>query len=135
MGGTAIFCIDARAHLTDEERKSVDKYKLGKECIYSSEMSKRAMATGDAALDGSVRGSLKSMVMTTVAALSMNITVNSLVAGQHVECKSLDELTAVEEAIMLGALNLHRYLETAKTFDGREDVFEYANGELAILIK
>jgi NAD(P)-dependent dehydrogenase (short-subunit alcohol dehydrogenase family) len=60
----------------------------------------------------------------TAAALSLRITVNSLISGVHAECKSLEELLGAENAIVRAAQNLRSYLDTATTFDGGEDFFE-----------
>jgi hypothetical protein len=60
----------------------------------------------------------------TAAALSLRITVGSLLSGVHAECKSLEELLEAENAIVKAAQTLRSYLDTATTFDGREDLFE-----------
>jgi len=60
----------------------------------------------------------------TAAALSLRITVSSLIAGVHAECKSMEELLGAENSIVQAAQNLRAYLDTATTFDGREDFFE-----------
>ena len=58
-------------------------------------------------------------------ALSLRVTVDCLMTGQHVECKDLDELLGAEAAILDACKNLKAYLETAVTFDGREEVVEF----------
>jgi hypothetical protein len=63
-------------------------------------------------------------VSATAAALSLRITVSSLISGVHVECQSMSELLEAETAILEAGQNLRRYLETAATFDGREEIIE-----------
>lgn len=59
-----------------------------------------------------------------MAALSLRITVTSLISGVHVECKSLEELLGAEKAIQIAATNLKNYIDVAGTFDGKEEVIE-----------
>ncbi|MEY9880424.1 hypothetical protein [Bradyrhizobium sp. USDA 329] len=58
-------------------------------------------------------------------ALSLRVTIETLMSGQHIECKDLDELLGAEAAILSACKNLKAYLETAQTFDGREEVVEF----------
>ena len=121
-----IFCLDARVALTPEESENIRRYKLHNQVIYNSEASRRLLDRGEVArTDGSTRGALKSLAYTALAAMRLNISVNSLTHGQHIECKSLDELLAAEEAIYEACENLRLYLDTAATFDGREVVFDF----------
>jgi hypothetical protein len=124
-----IFCLDAQAAFTREEDENIRRYKLHNQCIYNSEASKRMLDRADTASDGSTRGALKSLAFSALAAMRLNITVNSLARGQHIECKSLDELLAAEEALYEACRNLKQYLDTAATFDGREVVIDYSQPE------
>jgi hypothetical protein len=63
-------------------------------------------------------------ISAAAASLSLRVTIDSLIRGVHVECKSLSELLEAEAAIVQAANNLKSYLETATTFDGREDIIE-----------
>ncbi len=129
LSGTAIFSLEARAKLTPSESASVDRYKLRKVMIYNSESSKKVLALGEASRDGSTLGSLKSIGFSALAHMQFNITVDSLMNGQIIECKSLDEVTGAEEALMSACRMLKNYLDTAATFDGREVVIDFADGE------
>jgi hypothetical protein len=62
---------------------------------------------------------------TALGALSLRITVSSLLRGVHIECKSMGELLEGEDAIVTAARNVKQYLETAATFDGREEILEF----------
>jgi len=129
MKDQVIFCLDARVGFTPEEANSINRYKLQNQVIYNSEAAKRYLDKGDAVRDGSMVGSLKSLGLSALAAMRLNISIASLARGQHIECKSLDELLGAEEAIMTACQNLRGYLETAATFDGREMLFDFATGK------
>jgi hypothetical protein len=123
-----IFCLDARADFTAQEQQNITRYKLHNQMIYNSEASARHLAKADAQRDGSLGGSLKSLALVAMAAMKLNISIASLQRGQHVECKSLDELLGAEQAIMTACENLKGYLDTAATFDGREVLVDFATG-------
>jgi hypothetical protein len=126
LGSTAIFCLDARAELTQEEQKNVARYKLGSQVIYNSEASRKALERSEREQNGSTVGALKSLAFTALAAMKLNISINSLQQGQHIECKSLDELLGAEEALMTACQNLKGYLEAAASFDGREVLIDFS---------
>ncbi len=127
-----IFCLDARIDLTREEQYNVNYYKLGSQVIYNSDASKRHLDRANVENDGSMTGALKSLASTAMAALKLNITINGLRSGQHVECKTMDELLAAEEAIMTACHTLKNYLDTAATFDGRETLIDFSTGVPAV---
>jgi hypothetical protein len=133
LGGKPSFVLDARADLTPEARALVSKYRLDSLVIYDSKArQQRAEAafghfdlatvlSPGKALWKTARG-LASVAMMT---LSLRVTVNNLINGQHIECKDLDELLGAEAAIVEACKNLKAYLETALTFDGREELLEF----------
>jgi hypothetical protein len=142
--GRVIYIIDARMELTAEEADLVRKYRLGNRVIYEStnrqrhaeatlehlELTKNTPRLMDPA-HVQMLGAGKTLYRlfragwsATAAALSLRITVNSLIAGVHAECKSMEELLGAETAIVQAAQNLRAYLDTATTFDGGEDFFE-----------
>lgn len=125
MGGKVMFTLDARVDLTDEEKALIKKYGLAKEVIYNSEKSKRYLGAAQGALAAGGGGFLKASIGLAMAALSLNITIESLAKGHHIECKDLDELLATEQAIMEACRNIKVYLDTAVTFDGREVVIDF----------
>jgi hypothetical protein len=131
---SVIFCLDARIQLTPEEQANVNRYKLGGQVIYNSEASKRHLAKSEAAQGtGTAGGIAKSFVSLAMAALNLNITINGLQRGQHIECKSLDELLGAEEALMEACQNLRAYLDTAASFDGREVLVDFSGKEPAVV--
>jgi hypothetical protein len=119
MSKTAIFCLDARAEFTQQELQSITRYKLHGQVIYNSEASRKNLENARS------EGGIKGLASIAMAAMKLNITVGSLSQGQHIECKSLDELLGAEEAIMTACENLKSYLDTAATFDGREVLIDF----------
>lgn len=139
MGGKVLFGLDARAELTSDEQALVKKYSLGKLVVYDSEARKKSQESAyshfdDAANTSGYSGSsaakslwknARGLASAAMMALSLRVTVDSLVSGQHIECKELDELLGAEAAILDACKSLKAYLETALTFDGREEVVEF----------
>ena len=133
LGNKILFALDARADLSTEERSLVDKYALGKIVVYDSEarkkygesMQEHLAEAQNSGAGRSIWKTTRGLASLAMATLSLRITVTSLLDGQHVECKDLDELLGAEAAITEGCKNLKTYLETALTFDGREEVVEF----------
>ena len=126
MSKNVMFCLDARADLSEEETHNIKKYKLGKEVLYNSEKSrKRLEKAGEGFASETGGGIVKGTIALALAKMSLNITVDSLTRGHHIECKSLDELLGAEEAIKTACENVKMYLAVAATFDGREEVVEF----------
>ncbi len=143
MSKSVMFCVDARVHLTPEEQSNVQKYRLGGQLIYSSQNARKhsesAVAHSQLTQVGggplgiaiaSAGGHAAKTVFHAIAhGLSLNITVDSLQRGQHIECKDLDEVLEAEDALDKACQGLRVYLETAATFDGREVVIDYSKAE------
>jgi hypothetical protein len=143
--GKPLFVLDARMEVTAEEAELVRKYRLGDDVIYESSSRQRHQEATRAHLEMTKSGpgftdSTKSQLLgagstlyrlaratvsATAAALSLRITVSSLMSGVHIECKSMGELLGAETAIVEAAQNLRSYLDTAATFDGREEIIEF----------
>lgn len=126
MSKSVVFCLDARVELTPEEAENVRKYKLGSQVIYNSEASKRHLENAAYGLgSGTGGGVLRRAISTAMAKMQLNITVDGLVRGQHVECKDLDELLGAEEAIVQACQAIKGYLDVSATFDGQETVIDF----------
>jgi len=143
--GKPLFVLNARMEVTVEEAELVRKYRLGDDVIYESSSRQRhkeatlahlEMTKGGPGFTDSTKNQLlgagstlyrlaRASVSATAAALSLRITVISLMSGVHIECKSMGELLAAENAIVEAAQNLRSYLDTAATFDGREEIIEF----------
>jgi hypothetical protein len=142
--GKIIFVLDARIGLNAEEHSRIKQYRLGSFVVYDSKAREKyreatsehlEMTRGHAPLSAGATAQFlglgktlyrlgRASVSATMTALSLRITVDSLIHGVHVECKSMDELLEAEAAIRDAARNLKSYLETAVTFDGREEIIE-----------
>jgi hypothetical protein len=133
LTGKVIFALDARTDLSPDEKGLVTKYALGKLVVYDSETRKKhgeaAYGHFDEGASSNVGRSLwksaRGIASAAMMALSLRVTVEGLMSGQHIECKDLDELLGAEAAILSACKNLKAYLETAQTFDGREEVVEF----------
>lgn len=141
LANKVIFILDARAEPTAEEAALIKKYGLGKMNVYDSEARKKHQANAyghfDAAasapvfnasgksIGGSLWSNARGLASSAMMALSLSVTVDSLISGQHIECKDLDELLGAQLAMMEACKNTKNYLEVASTFDGREEVLEF----------
>jgi hypothetical protein len=146
LTGKVIFILDARVELSSEEVALIRKYRLADDVVYESSARKaRQEATVGhlqmtAANKTSYRDSAGAQMLgagktfyrlaragisATAAALSLRVTINSLMSGVHVECKSMGELMEAETAIVEAARGVRDYLDLAETFDGREEVLEF----------
>ncbi len=76
---------------------------------------------------------LKAAALGALSRMKLNITIASLESGQHIECKSLDELLGAEEAIMDACRSLRGYLDAAATFDGREMLIDFTSEEPTVV--
>jgi hypothetical protein len=63
------------------------------------------------------------------ANLSLNISIDSIGRGHHIQCNDLEELLEAEGTVREACKNVTRYLQIAETFDGSEVVIEYDKGE------
>ena len=126
MGGKVVYMLDARAELTPDEKALVAKHGLGKLAIYDSEGRKKQMqAAGERLGGGGLLGTARGLASVAMAAMSLQVTIDSLTSGHHIECKTMDELLGADSAIREGCENLRTYLELAVTFDGREEIVEF----------
>jgi hypothetical protein len=130
MGGKTIFTLDIRAEYTSQEREDINKYKLGGEIVYSSESAKRHAANASAHLDtGGGKGLARGLMSMALASMNLSVTIASLQQGHHIECKDMNELLEAENTLRDACKNLTGWLDAAATFDGRELVVQYQNGE------
>jgi hypothetical protein len=129
-GKTVFFALDVRADYSRPEQDNINKYKLGKEVIYNSAASKKHLDKADAHNDGTVTGYAKGFVSLAMAKMNLNITIDGLGSGQHVECKDLSELLEAEETVLLACKNVKQFLDTAATFDGRTVLIDFDEGEM-----
>jgi hypothetical protein len=139
--GAIIYMIDARLDASATIRAQIARHRLGGRVIYeSTARQKHAHATRRhldstrgqpvfAPADQQVKGVLKTFwglgraaVSATITALSLRITVDSLLAGVHIECKDMDEFAEAEQALVEAKQNLEGYIAHIATFDGQERI-------------
>ena len=126
FGNKVAFALDARIRTTAEEQALIKRYKLGKEVVYASqEARKHDAAKQNAAARGGLGGLAQAVVSAGMAAASLQCTIDSLTAGQHIERQSLTELLAAEDAIVQACTNAKSFLDAATAFDGTELVMDF----------
>jgi hypothetical protein len=112
MSKSAVFTLEARVDISDEDMGHVKKYKMGQEVIYSRER---------IAADKSGEGSFKGIARNLAAyATALTIRIDDLVSGTKVECKDILEMMAVEEQIVTACQTFKNVLSSMAHFDGEE---------------
>jgi hypothetical protein len=139
-----VFMLDARMEVCTEHRALIRKHGLGTRVVYDSAARQKHMENATSHLDATrdipgmfappaeqTKGVVRSLfklgragVSAAMAGLSLRVTINSLMAGVHVECKDLNELLEAEGAMKEAGTNLKNYLSVSTTFDGSEAVVE-----------
>ena len=125
LGGKVAYILDARAELTPDEKTLVSKHSLGRIVIYDSEARTKRLQASAQLSGGGLLGTVGSIASAALAAMSLQITIDSLTAGHHIECKTMVELVGAEVAIREGCETLRTFLDLAVTFDGREETMEF----------
>jgi hypothetical protein len=105
------FTLAVRAELTDQEKASIRKYKLGETMLYERS---KVIDPGSGLLGLASRMAMKM--------INLSISVNDLEGGKTVDCKDIVEMLAVEEQIKEAAQTFRSVLEAASTFGGEEVV-------------
>ena len=130
-----IFVLDARAIMSGDEQKLIQKYNLGKTKVYDSQTRRKHAEAVDDHLDvaaATTRSGVLSSISHTVragaraaaAAMSLHVTIDGLMQGQHIECKEMGEMLGAESAMVDACETVKSYLAAAATFDGSEQVIE-----------
>lgn len=109
LRNTVTFSVAVRAELSEEERRNIQKYRLGDTLLYTR---------GELADRGSGLLGLASRM--AFHAMNISVTIDDLAGGKRVECKDIMEMLAVEEQIKLAASNFKAVLEAAAHFGGDE---------------
>ena len=109
--GKAIFTLDVRAEISDEEKNAISKYKLGDTILYTR---------GEIIDPGSGLLGLASRL--AFKAMNISVSVKDLTGGKRVECKDIVEMLAVEDQIKEAGKTFNAVLAAASTFGGEEVV-------------
>ena len=109
LRNTITFSVTVRAELSDQERQSIEKYKLGESILYTR---------GELVDKGSGLLGLASRV--AFHAMNISVSVNDLAHGKRVECKDIVEMLGVEEQLKQAAATFKMVLDAASHFGGDE---------------
>ena len=105
--GKAVFVLEVRAEISDEEQANIRKYKLGDTQLYASH---ELLDKGRGLLGAASRLAFKAM--------TISVSVNDLAGGKKIECKDIIEMLAVEEQITEAAKTFKQVLDAAAQFGG-----------------
>lgn len=111
--GSVVFQLDARAELNAQERDWISRYKMGKTVLYR----KFEVAGGSGLFGLASRLAFKAM--------NIEVTVDDLVNGKHIEVKDIVEMLAVENQLKEAAETFHDILQAAGHFGG-EQAYDFA---------
>lgn len=109
MLGKVVFQLDVRAEISPEEIRYIQHYKLGDTMLYQK-----------AELVDRGSGLLGLASRMAFHAMNITVSVNDLVRGKRIECKSILEMLAVEEQIKEAAATFKQVLNAATHFGGEE---------------
>ncbi len=112
LSKSAVFTLEARADITDEDMGHVKKYKMGHEVIYS-----RERVPPDRTGSGSLTGIAQNLA---AYATALTIRIDDLISGTKIECKDILEMMAVEEQIVTACQTFKNVLNSMAHFDGEE---------------
>ena len=140
FASSMMFTLDARLDLSAEEHALFEKYRPGSFVVYESNdhvaHSEAACENFDRAANTPILNATALTLVTAVwdnvaglargamTALSLRITFADLLDGQHIESDDLDAILIAEDRIVGFCHALASHLETAITFDGREELLE-----------
>ncbi|MEO1029176.1 MAG: hypothetical protein AAFX02_08995 [Pseudomonadota bacterium] len=117
MSKSVTFQLTARVELDSAEKAALDKYKFGKEIVYSKETVRPASRQESNTWGGIARNF-------SAAAMNLQLTVEGLINGRTIECKSIAEMLDVEETIRSACEVLKGLLIACQSFEG-ETVIEF----------
>jgi hypothetical protein len=107
--GKVIFQLGVRADISPDERKAIERYRLGDTMLYQKN---EIVDPGKGLLGLASRVAFKAMNVT--------VSVGDLVSGKQIECKDVVEMIAVEEQIKEAAATFKQVLNAATHFGGEE---------------
>lgn len=109
--GKAIFQLDVRAEISEAEKASIAKYKLGDTELYASH---ELIERGSGLIGLASRLAYKAM--------TISVSVKDLASGKRIECKDIVEMLAVEDQLREAAKTFAQVLAAAAQFGGEEVV-------------
>ena len=109
--GKVVFQLDVRAQISDQERASIQRYRLGDTVLYTKA---ELVDRGSGLLGLASRLAFKAM--------NISVSVNDLLNGKRIECKDIVEMLAVEDQIKEAAMTFKQVLNAAIHFGGEEAI-------------
>jgi hypothetical protein len=103
-----IYVLEAKVELTDDEKKNIQKYKIGKTLLFTN------MADRGSGVAG----------MVSRALMGIEITVNDLVNGKKIEVKDFFQMFTMEDQIKEACKNFKAILDAMASFGG-DEIIEY----------
>lgn len=148
LSTSTIFELEGRLDLDEEERFMFDKYELGDRVIYNSDAFLQHLYEADSYREAAAKadenlprardvsetvGGLAEILSNSVLALTYNLlgkvslqlTLQNLLDGFHVESEDLEEILTVEGRTRESVRFTAEYLDTVCTFDGSEELSEH----------
>ena len=129
------FVLDAQLDLTPEEKFLFYKYDLAERVIYNSEdflahlkaadEHREEAAKDDQDLLTSTYHSFAAFGENIWGKLSLQLTLQNLLDGAHVESADLEEILYIESLVRQSSEFVADYLKVALTFDSHEELSEY----------
>lgn len=112
LSKSAVFALEARVDITDEELSHIKRYKMGQEVLYSKDR-----VAPDKSGEASWKGIARNLA---AAATILTIRIDDLIKGTKVECKDILEMMDVEEQIVTACQTFKNILASMAHFDGEE---------------
>lgn len=114
MSKSAVFSLEARVDITDEEVDHIRKYKMGQEIVYKKE--RVSASNGN---DDTWTGLARNFASYATA---LTIRIDDLIKGTKIECKDIMEMMAVENQVVEACQTFKSILQSAAYFEGEEVV-------------
>ena len=125
LSKSVTYVLEARIELTSEEKVLITSHQLDKQVVVNTDaVLKHLQSAAMGAVAGNVIGGLKNL-KSVANAINLEVTLQSLEAGQQIECKSLGELVGMEAAICSACNRLYAYMNTVVALGGAETVINF----------
>jgi hypothetical protein len=129
------FIRDCQLDMSEEEHYLFTRYGIADRIVYNSEDFVEHLEAADAAREEAAKDvtdlgtvysqSLVAFFHNIMGRLSLQISLQSLVDGLHVESQDLEETLYIEKLVREGVEFIAQYFELGFTFDSSEALHEY----------
>ena len=134
IASSITFVLYAQLDFTEEEAHQCERYDLYSRVAYNSEDFVRHLEAADkhrekaaeeADLGEIISNSFSALFYNVAGRLSLQLTVQNLCDGIHLESQELEEILHIEKCVRDAAAGIASYLDVALTFGGEEQLNEY----------